>query len=406
MRKSTKSRLLWVDDQIAGLDSYVKALRHSGFLADGARSATECMRLATQRSYHVILVDLKMQKTDGITLLRKVRSVQPSAILAAYSSYLYMDTYRNRLRKMGFDVELIDKDFPNVHASDFQRRFIAPIKELARRGVRNTITTIDGQVETIRSCGVNPFDLSLEEYIRKSVAEKDQLSLRALKLADPLLEREFRSGAVWVLIVSEKEVVAKAKSSDEVPSEEVIRQIARQYGRPVYQFFRPIRTEDMWCEYGSESSLADYPTLTVEIPDSRMKSTSRYDVHFDTGSPMTFFSYEELLKLNAVEPTNDFTVAKRNEVAYFCATLRLDITLRGQEKGTTRKATLRGQAVREWDSGPYARHCVTNCLDGKRTTERTLCPNRKGLIGRNVLTENSLVVILNGKKKTSDLIEE
>jgi hypothetical protein len=151
-----------------------------------------------------------------------------------------------------------------------------------------------------------------------------------------------------------------------------------------------------WAPCGDPGGQSYYPTVTLEFGERQVS------VHFDTGAPMTFFSYEELLALEVIRPTTFFAEKRRagsEAPKYWATALHVRGRIRCQGTGQTAEIIIRGQAVRDWDHAPFARFCKATCPSNPDASGQRLCPDRKALVGRNLLIENALVVVLDGKKR-------
>lgn len=384
-------RLLWVDDQIGELNAYVRALKNVGFEVESADCALVALELARQNEYDIILVDILMPPPDGIELLRQLRPLQPRAALAALSSYLYLERYRDQLRNLSFPVELIEKDIPNVEAEDFQERFLKPIQNLLLFGVTRTIEKEEKRLSYGADISIDPFNVPLAEFMKKSILEKDMLVMKAKELASREIDQAFLQGKIWVLLCgSPNQVRASASTTNEILSEDRIMEFARSQQRPPFQFWKPMNVDDIWSVCGDTQTTKNYPTVTLDIKNEL------HDLHFDTGAPMTFFSYEELVRVGAIRPTTNFGIASRGTWDYWTVPLDITVILRSQTGEVTKTVKLRGQAVRDWDSGPYARFCGVICPQFIDLNTPQLCRGRIALIGRNLLYENRLVLVLDG----------
>lgn len=395
MEKLEMDALLWVDDDIAEMGPYLDALRDAGFDVATACSHDEAIAAASVGSFKVVLVDILMPPPDGIEVLRRMHELLPTAALGALSSYLYLDRYRAQLRDLDFPVELIDKDMPNVMAEEFHIRFIEPIRQLAERGVQTTIAEQERRVAEIGD--IDPFSIPLHEFLQKSILEKDHLAQEARKIVAAPLKRAFQDGYIWVVFCgSSQQPRGAAKTPEEVMPEERIMEFARNAQRAPFQFFRPIDVDDMWSDCGPSTYARDYPTLSFEL------GADLVHAHFDTGAPITFFSYESLVQRGVIKPTGFFSPASRGDVEYWCVPLDIEVMLQCQKGGPKRMVHLRGQAVRDWLEAPYARFCREDC-DQFRTHEKRLCKHRIALVGRNILTENKLTVVLDGALRKTGL---
>jgi CheY-like chemotaxis protein len=410
MNNETKLDLLWVDDGIAGLSAFVKALENAGFAVTTADSTTAAVGLAKLRPFSLCLVDLNMPSPDGVECLRQLRSLLPGAKLAALSGYLYLARYQAELHSLPFEVELLDKGrFVAPTSPGFEDQFIAPVRRLATEGVTTTIRTQADMV--IQMGGRNPFEIPLAEFSELPLLVKDQMRIQAGKIARKVLDRAFADGKLWVMLCGDSSAIrASATSPTELWDEERIMEFGVAQQRVPFIFWNDTATEDIdlsagWRPCGGESGLAYYPTVTLEFQDRVIS------VHFDTGSPMTFFSYEELIELEWMRPTDLFGLRRRKgaeHAEYWAALLHIHARLRCQRSGQTSDVLdIRGQAVRDWEHGPFARFCSGDqeaCPAGARKGQ--LCPDRKALVGRNLLIENALVLVLDGKNRMTTLPEK
>lgn len=400
MRSIRKTRLLWVEDQISRLPRWVGALEKKGFAVTTACSYDEGMTHVKAEKFDVILADLRMPPPNGVEFLRDAHQEKPKACYAALSTYLYLPEYRDALRRLGFPVQLIEKQAVESDSQDFEELYVKPLQNLAVKGV---VDTVDTQDKSMREpYQVDPFQIQLEEFMRLPLLRKDQLVDAAEKMARRTLEKAFAEGKVWVLFCGDKRSYrASASFRDEILNDEEIMAMARAQGVPAYHFFRPKdNVEDIqdWSECGKTEGLDYYPTVTLNIKEEKLV------LHFDTGSPITFFSYEELVRLGAVSPTHNFAKSSRLGREYRCIDLNIDAILESQDGGQSLVVQLRGESVRDWGSSPYARKCSEKCDRYPDDLERRICPQRAALVGRNLLLNgNGVRIVLDGINKQTRL---
>jgi CheY-like chemotaxis protein len=399
-------KVLWVDDDIANLGSYVAALRSKGLDVSVAASSAKALELLAKISFDAIIADIYMPSPDGIELLRQAHPIQPQAALAVLSSFLYLQKYREQLRNLDFDVQPIDKDLPSIEDEMFYDRFVKPILDLVEKGVTDSLKQkINPRKNKIRE--KDPFSIEFGEFMRLPIIEKDKMTDLAEESARETIQQAFKEGKVWVLLCGDSNNIrSSAVDNDGIMPEQAILQYAMKLNRAPFHFFREIIAEDMWTHCGEEVSLKDYPTITLRLEDLTLGiSNDDMNIHFDTGAPITFFSYEVLRSMNAIPASNIFGKIPRNgfDTADRGVYLDLSVFIKCQETGCTRKIKLRGRAIREWIESSYKRLCVEPCaLPGVGYAER-LCPERRGLIGRNILTDNGITLILDGARKKTSL---
>lgn len=398
-----KYTLLWVDDDISKLTSYRNALNKNGFNVSTAATTAEAIELVKLNQFDVIISDIHMPPPDGIEFVRKAHAIRPKTKYGVLSSFLYLQKYRDQLKSLDFDVQAIDKDLPSINDPSFFDRFIYPIQTLTKTGVTRPTRMITKQILEEK----DPFSIEFNDFIKLGVNEKDTLLDQAEMLSKEAIARAFKEGKVWVLLCGDSNNIrASASSYDDVLSEEEIIEYASKMKRAPFQFFNSLISDDLanWSSCGIDSYLNDYPTVTLKFKSVGTKEGQELNLHFDTGSPITFFSYEVLREMNLIQPATQFAKGARvGHTGYRAIKLDLPAVLKCQVNGTTTLINLKGQAVREWSSSPFRRLCNDDCgHTHSESDEPRLCPERRALIGRNLVTDNKLALTLDGTdKKTS-----
>lgn len=78
MTKAVKTkRVLVVDDEENILDLLSEVLGEEGYQVDGVTSGPDALKEVKNKSFDVMLVDLKLSKMDGMELLRLVKMIEP-----------------------------------------------------------------------------------------------------------------------------------------------------------------------------------------------------------------------------------------------------------------------------------------------------------------------------------------
>ena len=396
MSATSCKRLLWIDDEIANLGTYVCSLREHGFDVVTAKDYQEALKQFAEFDPAVVLVDIRMPRPDGIEILKRLHRVNTAKTFAVLSSFLYLHSYRDQLAKLKFPVQLIDKDFPNIHNPTFKTRFIAPIKSLFECGVTYTVQSVS---QAGRPLGdESPFDIEFSRFMVLPITEKDALTDAAEKLAAKTLENAFRQGYVWVLLCGDQSEMADAVDDfQRVPPDEEILRFAQKMNRAPFQFSIGFATEDHWTSCSSLVSMKDYPTVSFLIGGEEVQ------LHFDTGCPFSYLSYEEFAGSGLIDRVSHFIKEIRAGFApYRVASVRdLVLLIKSQRTGETERVVVNGKAIREWERSSYARKCSENCPRAGGHTPGNLCPLRKALIGRNLLTDNKLALTLDGASRTT-----
>ena len=80
-------RVLVIDDDHATRVLLKKVLTQSGFDVDLATGGFEGMKLALTQEYEAILLDLVMPQPDGVAVLRRISSSQPTLLRSGNYSH-------------------------------------------------------------------------------------------------------------------------------------------------------------------------------------------------------------------------------------------------------------------------------------------------------------------------------
>jgi DNA-binding NtrC family response regulator len=93
-RATRRPHVLVVDDAIADADALAGAIRNAGSSARSVYDATMAIDEVRTGKYDVVVTDLKMRDDDGATLAARVRTLDPSIAVIAYSTQNLPDIVR------------------------------------------------------------------------------------------------------------------------------------------------------------------------------------------------------------------------------------------------------------------------------------------------------------------------
>jgi len=122
-----KPSILWVVNQIEHLNEYVRVMESHGFHVSTAQGAEQALYLAQKNKFDIIITDLLMPPPDGIDFLREVHPFQKQAAIYIFSSYLYINRYRDAANNLPFPVNLIDKAGFSAESDEFENLILKPI---------------------------------------------------------------------------------------------------------------------------------------------------------------------------------------------------------------------------------------------------------------------------------------
>jgi DNA-binding NtrC family response regulator len=201
-----KLNIILADDEDIVLRTVGKYLCKSGHNVDEASDGLAALKLIEQNDYDLGLIDVKMPKIDGISLLAKVNEIRPKMSIAIITGHGDMKTAIEALKLGAADFMTKPIKFLELDAVLERIARFSELRHNAHR-LRETIKTIQSS-STLRPenrtlVGASPAMLKVREQIRQAV----------------------ESGCDTILITGEtgtgKEVVARSihfqANSDESP---------------------------------------------------------------------------------------------------------------------------------------------------------------------------------------------
>jgi len=85
-------RILVVDDELIVRDSLKEWLAQEGFAVDMAESGPQALQLLAEKSYHLMLTDIKMPGMDGVEVLQKAKADFPDLTVVMMTAYATVET--------------------------------------------------------------------------------------------------------------------------------------------------------------------------------------------------------------------------------------------------------------------------------------------------------------------------
>ncbi len=147
------AKVLIVDDEAAIRRTLKEILQFEKFEVDEAADGLECLVKLKQRSYDVLLLDIKMPKMDGLETLERIQEITPDTPVIMISGHGTIETAVEAVKKGAFDFLSKPPDLNRLlitvrNALD-KSSLIGETKTLRRAVSKSKVQEIIGNSEAI-----------------------------------------------------------------------------------------------------------------------------------------------------------------------------------------------------------------------------------------------------------------
>ncbi len=78
MKRAKQMKILWVDDEIDLLQSFVLFLEERNYLVDTCNNGNDAIDKVLENKYDLVILDEMMPGLDGLTTLQEIKRINPS----------------------------------------------------------------------------------------------------------------------------------------------------------------------------------------------------------------------------------------------------------------------------------------------------------------------------------------
>jgi hypothetical protein len=290
-------------------------------------------------------------------------------------------------------LQLPEVETEGVTTEELVERYVERVQPLLRQKLSELVKP-QARILT----GPDLFRVSFAEFA--SLDEEDQEELRGAVLrrygrwVDAELERR---QAAWILVVG-GEVVSCGTGLDSLPNKSDAYRLGQQKGRAPFLFTQEPLIEEasspsptsIWSPLAPDDS---YPTLPVLVSHSHLPDAAlvpqglSLSADLDTGSPAVFLSREDVrgcgVDLDILMPLTRFHLGRPYH--YVVPTMKIAVPT---QVGALPSGVFQVYAVKDWSNSPMT---LVN-------------PQRRALVGRNVLLRLGLEINLNGQSRSTTVL--
>lgn len=101
-----KYSVLLVDDEETLLETLSLDLREEGYEVDSARSGQESLALLARKNFDVVITDLSLNGSDGLTIVKEAKKTHPETMVIILTGYGSLSTAIEALRAGASDYLL------------------------------------------------------------------------------------------------------------------------------------------------------------------------------------------------------------------------------------------------------------------------------------------------------------
>jgi DNA-binding NtrC family response regulator len=141
-------KILIVDDERIAVKNLEHILKKEGYTVAGTGSSSNALKLLEEQQFDVVLTDLRMEKVDGLQILKKCRELQPDAEVIMITGYATLESAVEAMKKGAFHY--IAKPFK----LDLVRNIVKEASEKVmlkkeNRNLRDQLENFQGKVKII-----------------------------------------------------------------------------------------------------------------------------------------------------------------------------------------------------------------------------------------------------------------
>jgi len=96
------AKILIVDDERVALKNLEHIMKKEGYEVTGTQSGANALKLIEEQSFDVVLTDLRMEKVDGLQVLKKCREVHPDSEVVMITGFATLDSAVDAMKHGAF----------------------------------------------------------------------------------------------------------------------------------------------------------------------------------------------------------------------------------------------------------------------------------------------------------------
>jgi CheY-like chemotaxis protein len=365
---------LCIDD-----DAYFSSQTKKMFMPDGLElrtlaTAEEGLQMIKKNHFSFVMLDLNfkhssMQGYEALEEIKKINESIPVFLTSAYLGDIGYEkdctVYRN--------VDEIKKPIPMRGSKKY--------KDVIR-GIYN------------KAAEYELYNMSHKQFVELSDKNRAALNNAIYEDNRDFVKKYFleNKDKKWVVIAGGKGQIIESGKSAILLESDMFR-MSKKINKPVFCYVNSNRVEELnkWSNFGALNPDADddmYPVVTMQINGHKVKRRS-VEATFDTGSPYTFLNYDKFYKEGVLKkrifPFEEAGILWGKRLSFYSDKIRCCLL---GSNGEGIEIDILCRLVMNWHE--------TSLADEYE---------RDASVGRNVLCDNKLRILLDGNNRITDIIK-
>jgi DNA-binding NtrC family response regulator len=142
------AKLLIIDDERIALRNLEHVMKKEGYDVTGTQSGPNALKLIEERQYDVVLTDLRMEKVDGMQILKKTRELYPDTEVIMITGYATLDSAVETMKHGAFYY--IAKPFKLEEVRKVVKEALHKVRlKTENRHLREQLESYQGKVKII-----------------------------------------------------------------------------------------------------------------------------------------------------------------------------------------------------------------------------------------------------------------
>lgn len=99
----SEPHVLVVDDEVESQRALIQALKREKYKVEGVSSAADALRKLVEKPFDLVITDIRMERVDGMELMRQVRSRWPDTLVIVMTAFASIDTAIRAIHEGAYD---------------------------------------------------------------------------------------------------------------------------------------------------------------------------------------------------------------------------------------------------------------------------------------------------------------